>query len=269
MPRSTNPIDYQHVPRPVAAMAKVFPDGHVIAAHSHPRGQLIHAVSGVMTVEAAERAWLLPPGHALWMPPRIEHRLAMSGRVSMKTVYIADNASARFPASPVVVGVSPLLRELILRATELPVMYDETGTAGRVMQLVLDELAAMRPLALSLPLPRDRRLQRLSTRLRRDPGVDATISEHAREIGMSERTLARLFRAEVGMTFGQWQRQLRLLEATRRLASGVPVTTIALDLGYAGPSAFTAMFRRALGLSPRSYRAALAQRPATERAAGA
>ncbi|MEN3165687.1 helix-turn-helix domain-containing protein [Tistrella mobilis] len=47
--------------------------------------------------------------------------------------------------------------------------------------------------------------------------------------------------------------RIRLLEALPRLASGETVTNVALDLGYDSPSAFTAMFRRILGASPREY----------------
>ena len=41
--------------------------------------------------------------------------------------------------------------------------------------------------------------------------------------------------------------------ALARLAAGEPVTRIALDLGYESPSAFAAMFKRALGAPPSRY----------------
>ena len=55
------------------------------------------------------------------------------------------------------------------------------------------------------------------------------------------------------MSFRAWQRQLRLLAALERLADAEPVTTIALDLGYASPSAFIAAFSAALGVTPGRY----------------
>ena len=262
MQRSQRPADYQHVPRPVAAMARNYPDRWAIGPHHHPRAQLIHAVSGVMLVETAGRAWLIPPGQALWMPAGVPHQMKMSGLVSMKTLYIDARAARTLPRDPVVVQVTTLLRELIVRATELPVLYDRRGHAGRLMQLLFDELAAMQPLQLSLPLPRDRRLRRLCDALRADLSRPVGMAGHARDFGMTERTLARAFRRDLEMTFGQWHRQLRLLEATRRLAAGAPVATIAAELGYSGPSAFTAMFRRALGMSPRDYRRSLPVAPA-------
>jgi AraC-like DNA-binding protein len=55
------------------------------------------------------------------------------------------------------------------------------------------------------------------------------------------------------MSFTQWRQQVRILEGLRRLAREEPVTTVALDLGYDSPSAFIAMFRKALGRTPGQY----------------
>ena len=60
-PRSTDPADYQRVPRPVAAMAKDFPAGHHIVPHSHERAQLIFAAHGAMLIATREGSWAVPP----------------------------------------------------------------------------------------------------------------------------------------------------------------------------------------------------------------
>ena len=72
-------------------------------------------------------------------------------------------------------------------------------------------------------------------------------------VGATGRTLARHFRLETGMTFGQWRQQIRILEALKRLGSKEPVTTVAIDLGYDSPSAFISMFKKALGKTPGQY----------------
>ena len=58
-----------------------------------------------------------------------------------------------------VLPISSLLRELIVRATELPMRYDEAGPAGHVVALILAELRGLQALPLQLPMPRDTRLQ--------------------------------------------------------------------------------------------------------------
>ena len=165
----------------------------------------------------------------------------------------ARDAAARLAPTVRVLAVSPLLRELILRACALPLSYDEAGPAGRLMTLILDEIAALPTVALDLPLPRDARLGRICRALSAEPGATHTLSDWGREAGASPRTLARLFVKETGLTFAAWRQQARLLAATAMLGAGEPITRIALDLGYESPSAFTAMFKRALGAPPSHY----------------
>lgn len=243
----------QRVPRPVVAYARDFPDGHRIPRDRHPRGQLIHAVSGVMTVTTPHGTWVVPPQRALWVPPEVDHESRMYGAVAMRTLYVAPRAARAMPDRCCVVAVPPLLRELILAATRMPHEYDERGRDGRVMRLVLDELAASPAEPLHLPQPRDKRLRRICDALVRDPGDAASLGEWAARVGASARTLARAFARETGMGFATWRQQARLAAALQRLAAGAPVTAVALDLGYASPSAFTAMFRRALGRRPSDY----------------
>jgi AraC-like DNA-binding protein len=121
--------------------------------------------------------------------------------------------------------------------------------------LALAELALMDQAPLHLPLPDDRRARRVADALVADPADGRSLEALGRAAGASGRTLARLFVAETGMSFGRWRQQRRLVAALERLAQGRPVTEAALDAGYATPSAFCAMFRRALGTSPsRFYR---------------
>ncbi len=251
--RSTNPEDYQHVPRPVAAMPKDFPSGHTIAPHRHARAQLVYAVAGVMRVTTARGAWIVPPQRAVWMPAGMEHEIRMSGRVAMRTLYIDPKAAPTSLGDCTVIEVTPLLRALILRAVEEPVDYDESGGAGLVMALILEELRRVTTVPLRIPLPTDARLVALCRALLEDPAATDTLDDWAERVGASARTLARLFQRETGMGFTQWRQQVRLAEAVSRLASGEPVALVSEELGYASASAFTAMFRRALGSTPRHY----------------
>jgi AraC-like DNA-binding protein len=251
--RSLNPDHYQDVPRPIAAMAKDFPDGNRVAPHLHRRAQLVFAAQGVMVVSTEQGTWVVPPNRAVWMPAATLHAIRSWGDVAMRTLYIRADAAAALPQKCCVIAVSPLLRELILRAVELPLLYDEAGPDARVMALILDEIRALPVLPLHLPWPADARLQRLCAAIQEDPAGARTLEHWAASVGASSRTLARLLRKETGMSFGAWRQQVRLIDALGRLATGQKVTAVALDLGYQSPSAFTSMFRRALGQAPTRY----------------
>ena len=198
--KSTDPADYQTVPRAVAAMPKDFGAGFEIAPHRHRRAQLIYATTGTMRVSTDDAVWVVPPQRALWMPAGVRHSIVMSGKVTMRTLYLREDAARAMPSSCHVLPVSPLLRELIIRATELPLRYDEAGPAGHLVALLLAELHDAETLPLHLPMPRDRRLRTICSALLAAPGDGRTLEQWADSGNASPRTLARLFVAETGLT---------------------------------------------------------------------
>jgi len=249
--RSVVAEDYQQVPRPLAAMAKSYPDGFLIARHQHVRAQLLYAVSGVMTIGTDDGAWLVPPDRALWIPAGVAHEIRVAGQLEMRTLYVRSDASSHLPSGCQVLAVTPLLRELVVRATQLPVLYDERGPDGALMSLILSEVQQLPALPLHLPMPRDRRLLKLCKLVTADLAASHSREYYASKVGISCRSLTRLFQLQTGMGFLHWRQKARLLAALQRLGAGESVTRVALELGYRSPSAFTAMFRRVLGGSPR------------------
>lgn len=152
-----------------------------------------------------------------------------------------------------VIEVSPLMQQLIIEAIDIPLLYDETGRDGRVIRLILDEICAAPKVPVHVPMPTDARPLRICKALLADPGREGDLEDWARFGALGRRTLTRLFRDETGITFTLWRQQVRLMEALRRLSMGTAVTTVAMDLGYESPSAFTAMFRRVMGKTPKHY----------------
>jgi AraC-like DNA-binding protein len=236
--------------RPMVGLAKDFIDGSIIAAHRHLRAQLVYASSGVMMVRTPEGSWVVPPHRAVWMPAGTEHEIRISGIVRMRTLYIDPAETAGLPGRCMVVEVTPLLRELILRVVEREI---SGPPAWGLLPLILDELVGLPALALDLPMPSDRRARRLAEALIAEPSLDLTLGQWSATAGASSRTLARLFRSETGLTFGAWRQRLRLTRSLALLARGQSILSVALELGYDSPSAFTAMFRRALGRAPTDY----------------
>jgi AraC-like DNA-binding protein len=252
--RSIDAADYQHVPRPVAAMPKEFAAGHVIAPHRHPRAQLVFAERGIMHVTAAGSVWVVPPNRALWLPPGTEHSIRMATAVAMRTLYVEAGAAAALPARVATIAATPLLRELILAAAAMPVLYDAAGRDGRVVALILDEISALTTVPLHLPLPRAPHLVALAGRVLAAPAEPWRVRDLARQLRVSERHLARRFEAETGLSPAAWVRHARLVAALTLLAQGASVTAVALECGYDNSSAFSAMFRRIMGAAPSRYR---------------
>jgi len=251
---SPDPVeDIGGVPRPIVALAKEFPSGHLIPYHRHSRAQLLYASSGVMTVKTHKGIWVVPPLRAVWIPAHTRHQIEIFGRLSMRTLYIDPTFFAGPSAGCCVLAVPPLLKELILHAISLPRLYPLGGPEERLLMVILDQIRSMRIAPLELPIPEDVRLKKIYKRLSSNPGNNRTLEDWGKIVGATGRTLARHFRLETGMSFGQWRQQIRILEALKRLGMKEPVTTVAIDLGYDSPSAFISMFKKALGKTPGQY----------------
>lgn len=87
------------------------------------------------------------------------------------------------------------------------------------------------------------------------PHRNMSVRDLAQRVDCSPSELCRRFRRETGFTIAQFRHSLRLRTALELLRSRPDITAIALDLGYASHSHFTAAFRRCFGLTPSQFRA--------------
>jgi AraC-like DNA-binding protein len=253
------------LPRAVYGRLESLPAGSWTRVHSHDWVQLSYAISGVLTVRTlATRgtrdtrdtwagSFVAPPQRAIWVPPGLEHEVLTSGRAEMRSLYLDPARTSWAPARCRVLEVTPLARELIRAAAELAPEYDEAGPDGRLVEVLLDQLAGLPEVGLSLPLPADPRLSGVSQALQRAPDDGRPMAEWARTASMSERTLSRLFQRETGLSFREWRTRLRLLMSISGLERGRSVTAVALDSGYDSVSAFIAAFRRLFGKTPGDF----------------
>lgn len=237
----------------VASVSHDFADTEIIPPHNHPEHQLAFASCGVMTIHTDAGAWVVPTERAVWIPAGTTHSISMSGRVSLRTVYVKPGLRRGLPLGCQVMAVSPLLRELILHACRFKHLRRSVLSQRSVIDLMLDQLAVATAPAVRLPQPSDARAVRVARAIAANPGDRRTLAALCRDCGASKRTVERLFLQETRMTFARWRQQQRLLHSMQRLASGDKVTTAALDAGYSSVSAFVSMFRKQLGVTPKRY----------------
>jgi AraC-like DNA-binding protein len=249
---------------PIVGLARDYPAEYVVAWHAHEAAQLLYAASGLLRVETAAGIWVVPPQRAMWIPAHMPHQVWIKDAAEMRTLYVHPDLPG-VPGGCRVVAVSPLLRELIVAFAVLPPDYEPEGATARLAHVILDQLRGPALAPLHLPLPQDPRLRRVAAGLFADPSDGRSLAAWAKVVGASARTLARLFEAETGMGFRAWRQHLCLQEALARLATGEPVTSVAYAVGYDSPSAFIAMFRKALGTSPQRYLGGRAGLPAGRR----
>lgn len=237
----------------ITALVYDYPRGHVVPWHFHEWDQVVYASQGVMTVRTKDGVWVVPTHRAVWLPAGMAHTIRMSGAVAMRTLYMRPKVTRVLPRACCVINVSPLLRELILEACHCAALKRTVPRERHLINVILDQFETVQTVPLQLRSPDDARAKRFAETLLAEPGNKRPLAELCERAGASKRTMERLFRDEVGMTLGKWRQQLRLMEAMRLLAEGAKVTHAAMDAGYSTPSAFIAMFGKALGTTPRAY----------------
>ena len=247
-------LSLEDVPRTVVAGgAAIVTKGIELAAHSHRKAQLFLALRGIIACEADKSVWIVPPRHAVWIPGNVSHSMTADGEVEVYWLFIEPDAAPALPKQCCTLSISPLLEHLLLHVSRMPVLYDVDGADGRIATVLLDQLSLAPVDKLNFPMPADARLREIAATLMADPSDRATVDEWSQRTSIAPRTLARILQRETGMSFGRWRQQLHILLALRRLAEGMSVQAVAVELGYENASAFVTMFRKAMGKPPARY----------------
>lgn len=247
--------------RPVRVRLRRLQADTRLPPHRHAWAQVAISDRGVIRTSAEHNTYLVPPSRAVWIPPDVEHAVNVVEDADLRTLYIHQDERRIGPGGVPeeeaaawrqvrVLEVSPLLHELAL---QLPTEADPGPVTERerwIGALVQDELRHATTLALGIALPADKRLRALCEAVLADPARFDSLTTLAHDAGASARTVARLFRSELGTTFVQWRHQVLLARALSMAARGLPMARIAGELGYASASAFSAMVRRSVGLPP-------------------
>jgi AraC-like DNA-binding protein/quercetin dioxygenase-like cupin family protein len=248
------PFSLEDVPRDVVAGgAAVVTKGIALPVHRHRKAQLLLTLRGIVTCEADNGVWIVPPRCAVWIPGDLPHGLTASGEVELYWLFVEQDAVPALPRQCCTLSVSPLLERLLLHVAQMPVLYDVDSADGRLAAVLLDQLSLAPIDKLNFPMPVDAKLRKIAAALLADPSDRATIDDWSRRASIAPRTLARVLQRETGMSFVRWRQQLHILLALQRLSHGASVQSVAVELGYEGASAFVTMFRKTMGKPPVRY----------------
>lgn len=225
--------------------------GSTIGRHRHPFHQLVYVSTGVLAVKAEDASWVASSARGMWIPADTWHEHRVYGPSRVHTLgFPLDEAPLR-ATRPTVISVDALLRELFIAAGDPGLVGAE---ADRLRAVLRDRIERSQVQPLTLPVPRDPRLVLACARVTEDLARPRTMRGLARDCGVSERALARLFRAEFGMTYPQWRTITRVFHAMILLAEGATVTEAGRRCGWATTSAFIDAFTRTVGQTPGGYR---------------
>jgi len=242
--------------RSVQILASRYPRGTRLDLHAHREAQLVFAAEGLMQVETPKGRWLVPPDRAVWVPARLGHAIDVLADIEMRSIYFQPRWLATCHAggelkSEFVVRVHPLLRELVLA------LFDDQSDSERVMllaEVVVGELARAGDATTFMPMPADPKARKIAELLLQHPADDRDLDALARAVGVSGRTVSRLFPLETRLTFKVWRQRARIIGAVEMLGRpGQSIKRVATRLGFSSTAAFSFAFRQVTGQTPTAF----------------
>ncbi|CAM5383933.1 helix-turn-helix transcriptional regulator [Alcaligenes faecalis] len=220
--------------------------------HTHPNGQLIMTQYGSVTLQTDQGYWMVPPLCAVWVPVGIRHRARADDQALIHFLYIQPGLD-ELPDHCSTLDLSPMVREMIIHLSDLNPHYEPGSQTHRLALVLLETLNQMPTRQLHVPVPEDKVLQTIAQHMLQQPDSRPTMADWAKELAMSERTLARHMLKHTGMSFGRWRQQFMIMLALQKLGSGMSVKSTARELGYTSISAFITVFKSILGETPSRY----------------
>jgi AraC-like DNA-binding protein len=223
------------------------------------RHYLLYAMAGTIRLEARGRRWTLTPARAALIAAGEPITISILSRLTSASVLFAPNFMPAPRQVLSVFDISPLARELIGECRQWGPESGPLSAYARQVFALLAEVVqklAETPNPCVMPVPTSPELIRAIALTEETATAAPTFAGIARATGQSPRALARRFGEELGMTWSEALRRIRIIRAVEALAgTEAPVTEIALEVGYSSISAFNAAFRDLTGKSPTEYRA--------------
>jgi AraC-like DNA-binding protein len=232
-----------------------------LTTHVFPRHYLLYATDGLMQLEAGGRCWTLPPARAAWIAANQPINVRIARRVACCSILFSPEAYAA-PRQPLCVfDMTPLLREVMLELRAYgPDTAHQPPHARQLFDLAatLAERLSATPSRAWMPSVHSEVLRRALELTKENLTTTQCFDAIARDVGTTPRTLARRFSDELGMTWRQAQRRLRMVHAVEALGDHhASITEIAFATGYNSLSAFNAAFREFTGQTPSDFRSTM------------
>jgi hypothetical protein len=230
--------------------------------HRHAWAQLAYCASGIVQVSAADAGsatarvtYIVPPSRAVWIAPGALHSVHVLEDAQFRTLYIDASVTPPGWTGCRVLVVSPLLRELV------PALDVRRAPAARAREpcsraWCWTRCAARPPSSWACRCRRRRPATSACARCARRCCARRPSAPRWRNGRRRRRQRAHHgapVPRQLGTSYQQWRQQAVLAHALPLLARGMPVSHVAAASGYASDSAFTAMFKAAMGQPPSQF----------------
>jgi AraC-like DNA-binding protein len=232
--------------------------------HFHDVHEIEYACRGMVEVKTEVGHYLLPPHQAAWIPAGLHHKTTLNADVQTLAVLFEPSLVPMAGDRVRIIAVSALLREMMLYSVRWPISRTESGveadsffqTLGYVVAEALDD-----EMPLNLPVPTDP-IVTAATDYTRAHLDRVTVSDVTRAVGVSERTLRRIFSTHLGMSWRSYLLRARVLRSMAMLAQpDRSILEVSIAVGFDDVGAFARSFARHCGETPSAYKRRISGAP--------
>lgn len=236
-----------------------FTEELLILEHSHAKAQFLYTEGGIVQILIGGKTYFLPARHYMWIPAGVKHSIHPSStQVTMRNLYFPiDQMKESFYHKLAIYPVNEFLFQFILFTQKYSGSIQPSSSTDfeilNAFKILLPQLG-IADLPLSLPSIQDTRLLQVSEYLNKNLSTKFVFPALSKQFGFSERSLSRLFKAELNMSFIQYLTILRMLRSLSLILDDkLPINEVASLVGFNSVPTFSNTFYKILGVRPSAY----------------
>ncbi|MFC3024814.1 AraC family transcriptional regulator [Vibrio zhugei] len=228
--------------------------GYVDDFHTHPWHQIVFPLKGLLQSNIGDKCVIVPHNGMLYIPANTVHKSIAITDTQFLAIYLNPDKCVQYDDKPKSCLVNSFIKELILILFENSTLSQSESNITHLLLVLRDQIMTATRYEIPLLIPTDKRLLSIFVQLKQQPDLSFTLSQWAKKVGASERTLSRLCSKEFSQSFSLWRQNIRLVLSLQLLGSRKSIQEIAIELGYASDSAYIYAFKKLFNQTPSKYR---------------
>lgn len=232
-----------------------------LAMHSHTKHQLTYIEGGVAYLQTKENSYFLPARHFVWIPAGLDHFIELRTSITMmRNIYIPPAALApnMFHSKMGIYPVSNLILEMISFTEHWSENITKKESEKYLYMKTLGNVIASAnktALAVVLPTTTNIRLRPILRHIYFNVDQTLQLQDIAKTFSLSSRSLSRLFRENLDISFLQYVKLTRIiLSMEKLLQTDLSVSEIAYASGYNSLATFSNTFYEIAKVRPSDFR---------------
>ncbi|PUZ21637.1 transcriptional regulator, AraC family [Chitinophaga costaii] len=233
----------------------------LIPLHSHNKGQLSYVEGGIAYITIEGRTYVVPARHYFWIPQGIPHVLRIGNTATVLRslyFYAHDDPANAFYTRLGIYPASELLIQMINHTERWDGRHVDRHDYNFEFLVALKQLLPElnnEALPIVLPVTENDEMQKIIRYLERNIGEPLTLPQVGQHFNKSERSLSRLFRATLQISFLQYLKTLRMIKAIEMIVKTKrSISDIAFAVGYNNLGAFSNAFFEFTQSRPSDFR---------------